>query len=478
MEIRLRFASLTFAGDRGFLANPTLGVSTAISRAVVVAIPITIALATVASSAGATPGADADNHPGAAPADESHFGIPPATAFVPPSTFVMGDSSAICGSGIRNVTLTRGFEIGLREITNAEYVALLQWAYDEQLVAVENGSVVDLLGVGTLLVDVGSALTEIRFDEETERFEVRESQAARNSAYPDGYDPTVHPVKRISWNGAAAFCDWLNLQQGLPLSYDHSTWSCNDGDPYGAVGYRLPTDAEWECAARSGDARSYPWGEETPTCELANFSAGTGACGLWTAPVGDRPDGANGYGMLDVGGNAAEWCNDFHECDLAGGTYVDPVGPPSGAKKVLRGGGFFYAGLYTRCGNRDADPPGFPFQAAGFRVTRTSLDSADVLSDGPPRVETDSAIDGRIRTAPMSLRATVVSDAIVVESRRDIAGRVEVVDAGGRLVQSVGVRMGAMETLTVDTRSFRAGTYFLVLREEDRYVIGRAVVVH
>ncbi|MEZ4649482.1 MAG: SUMF1/EgtB/PvdO family nonheme iron enzyme [Candidatus Eisenbacteria bacterium] len=418
----------------------------------------------------------------------------PATVSVPPSTFVMGDSSAICGTGIRDVTLTRGFEIGIREITNADYVELLQWAYDENLVAVENGSVVDLLGTGTLLVDVSSSLTELRFDPQTELFEIRESQAAINGAYPEGYDPTVHPAKRVSWNGAAAYCDWLNLQAGLPLSYDHSTWTCNDGDPYGALGYRLPTDAEWECAARSGDQRSYPWGEDLPTCDLANFSAGTGECGLWTAPVGTRPEGANGYGMLDVGGNAAEWCNDFHQCDLPGGTYVDPVGPSSGAKKVLRGGGFFYAGLYTRCANRDADPPGFPYQAAGFRVARTTLSSADVAEDS--QLPAEPSVDGPERSARdvvLAPLATVVSRTLTLEARRDLNGRLDIVDVAGRQIRSVPVSLGIRETMAVDTREFRAGSYFLVLREgggsrsssdtpaprpRGDLVVGRFVVVH
>ncbi len=303
----------------------------------------------------------------------------PETIELDPGDFVMGDGVALCAQTIRNVTLTRGFRMGKQEVTNAEYLDALQWAFDEGLLDVREDAVYDGLGAGDFLLDLETPLTEFTFADGI--FALREAPFAVTFAYPEGYDPTFHPVKRISWKGAAAYCDWLNLREGLPLSYDHTTWDCNGGDPYGAVGFRLPTDAEWEYAASFDDDRVHPWGDEPADCSRANFIPNGSACRNWTEPVGLRPAGNHPLGFQDLSGNVGEWCNDWHDCPLPEGDVIDPVGPADAEKKVLHGGGFFYGNVYMRCSNRDADPPDLPLQAAGFRIAQTRNAPTDVSDD-------------------------------------------------------------------------------------------------
>ena len=132
------------------------------------------------------------------------------------------------------------------------------------------------------------------------------------SSYEDDstYNGADYPVVGVSWNDADAYCNW--------------------------AGGQLPTEAQWEYAARGPEGNRYPWGEEEPTCELAQYSD----CSLWTVPVGSYPQGASWVGALDMAGNAVEWVNDWYEHSYyANSPAENPAGPESGVSKVQRGGG-------------------------------------------------------------------------------------------------------------------------------------------
>lgn len=282
---------------------------------------------------------------------------------IPGGTFTMGSPTVACGSGVHQVTLTRDFLLGRYEVTAGQFLQMLQWAYEQDYVVVNRGQVEDRLDGSTsyLLVLVTSGDQPIVFD--GGRFRLND--------LGHGICPEC-PAFKISWFAAAAFCDWLNLYEGFPRSYNHRTWVCNDGDPYGALGYRLPTEAEWEYAATAGDGRAYPWGDDPPDCDRANYFAHAGGCAGWPTPAGSYPPNPiyAGGGLYDMAGNVREWCNDWFTCDLGTDPVVDPTGPPIGSGKVLRGGAWNTLAPTLRSANRLTIGDG-AIQAEGFRCART-----------------------------------------------------------------------------------------------------------
>ena len=284
----------------------------------------------------------------------------PRMVLIPSGAFIMGDGVADCGTSEREVALTRDFWIGQYEVANQEYLDLLQWAYERGYVTATSSSVRDNLDGSTEeLVDLDGIGCEIAFSGGV--FSLRDSGHGIN---PD------HPMKEVTWYGAVAYCDWLSLSEGLSRAYDHSTWTCGGGDPYSAEGYRLPTDAEWEYAAQWNDERIYPWGDESPTCSLANSSG----CVGWTSPVGSYPAGAQpnlSDPIYDLSGNDWEWANDWYTCDLGTSPEIDPPGPESGSVRIFRGGGPFSPDSYLRASSRHGPPPDYSDGDTGFRPART-----------------------------------------------------------------------------------------------------------
>ncbi len=232
----------------------------------------------------------------------------------------------------------------------------------------------NLDGSGEVLLDMDDEDCEIQFDIGG-TFYLRESPSwYAQTVYPGGYDPAEHPVMRVTWFGAARYCDWLSMQAGLPRAYAHAgNWLCNGGDPYGAEGYRLPTDAEWEYAAQWNDERVYPWGNNAPDCTRANFFPNP-YCVYWTSPVGSYPAAPEALGLADIVGNTWEWCNDWWVCDLGTSPATDPVGPVSGSTRALRGRSWGSNAGYLRCAGYHRAQPRASWNyngGLGLRVART-----------------------------------------------------------------------------------------------------------
>ncbi|MBC8478113.1 MAG: formylglycine-generating enzyme family protein [Candidatus Delongbacteria bacterium] len=295
--------------------------------------------------------------------------VPPGFTLFPAGSFTMGQTGV--ATPVHQVTLTSAFYLALAEVTNLQYLEGLQWAYDQGYLTVSSTTVA---AYSFELLDLDDDDCEFTFADGL--FGLREAPGWQAQvAYPDGYDPTNHPVKEVSWYGAACYCDWRSEMEGLTQFY-LGEWEQTPGhNPYSAEGYRLPTEAEWEYAARYPDNRTYCWGEAIPSCSLANHYDQSAQpyqyCVGWTAPVGSCPAGAGVLGQLDLAGNLWEWCGDWYE-DYTSSPQVDPLGADSSYGRLLRGGSWGYGGGYLPAAYRGVVDPASADDDGGFRVCRTA----------------------------------------------------------------------------------------------------------
>ncbi|MFA5362635.1 MAG: SUMF1/EgtB/PvdO family nonheme iron enzyme [Candidatus Omnitrophota bacterium] len=292
----------------------------------------------------------------------------PDMVLVPAGTFQMGNSEFIRSKPVHEVTLTNNFYMGKYEVTNQQYADMLNYALgkgylDPKKLKMEK---VEAWGVSKSPVKYQDA-----GDEHSQIF------------YKDGmFRPFPgkenYPVVEVTWAGAAFYCNMLGEKEGLAPLYNPDDWSCQ---VYGKAGYRLPTEAEWEYAAKYDDGREYPWGNDEPAAAYANLKAEVKSpVDVATVPGGTySPQGDNKLGICDLAGNMAEWCNDWYNDSYESGQkQTDPVGPAPSlffylpffkefrAANVVRGGCYLYDPDYRK-------EYGVPFQVDSI----LHADSAD-----------------------------------------------------------------------------------------------------
>lgn len=254
---------------------------------------------------------------------------PDATVLISVGEFQMGCDSNHNGGYAPNAdemplhtVYLDGYEIDQTEVTNNAYVAFLNARGSNTCEGVE---CVDL-------------------DDPNARIMLQNGQFLVQSSYGN------HPATEVTWYGAHAYCS--------------------------ENGMRLPTEAEWEKAARGLSARAFPWGDNLPNCTLAN-SRNEDAL-IWkfcvgdTRAVGSYLNGASPYGALDMAGNVWEWTNDWYsETYYSNSPHANPQGPESGSWKVIRGGSWDYPrhGLLTA--NRYRALPSHSGNSIGFRCVAT-----------------------------------------------------------------------------------------------------------
>lgn len=196
-------------------------------------------------------------------------------------------------------------------------------------------------------------------------------------------DLDILPVTSVTWSDAVEYCNWLSEQEGLPLAYERKDGKWVLRQPVG-TGYRLPSEAEWEFAARytteTSSLRRYEWGDDLPPPSgIANLAGSEAVAEMarvldsWqdeypvVAPPGKYP--ANALGLFDMTGNVSEWVHDAYSSFDAAGGGRDPFGPVDGARRVVKGSSWRSV-TYSELRLAWRDGMNGSSQTIGFRVAR------------------------------------------------------------------------------------------------------------
>lgn len=314
---------------------------------------------------------------------------------VPAGTFVMGrrddGDDATYGEEDElprhDVTLS-AYHIGKYEVTNRQYCDVLLWAKAKGYLEDPSGGPYvggPVYKDGFLLLDISSEYCQIRDWGWTFSCRTR-----------DGYPMEYHPVVKVTWHGAVAFCNWLSEKEGLPIAYDFFTWDFVNKD---GGGYRLPTEAEWERAAAWDGTKHWIYGFTSDTLtgkNRCNYYDANPNCvnplaltsAPYTSPVGwfdginispngdiQTIDSPSPVGAYDMSGNVQEWCHDWYSSTYySDGATSDAVGPGGGINKVVRGGNCDLRVGFCRSAERYYYfMPDDSYTALGFRVVRSGV---------------------------------------------------------------------------------------------------------
>ncbi len=248
-----------------------------------------------------------------------------------------------------------------------------------QMVLVEKGSFTmgDTWGGGdsdekpthkvTFTYDFYIGKYEVTFDE----YDAFCNATGRSKASDNSWGRGTRPVIYVSWWDAIAYCNWLSEKEKLPKAYDNNgNFLDKDGrvttDPSKVVGYRLPTEAEWEYAARGGNkSKGYKYAGSDNVSDVAWYSSNSGG---ETQEVGKKAP--NELGIYDMSGNVWEWCSDWFG-NYSSSAQTNPYNSTAGSYRVRRGGSWLNGAADVRVANRGVNSPTFANYSLGFRIART-----------------------------------------------------------------------------------------------------------
>ncbi len=271
-------------------------------------------------------------------------------ALVEKGTFWMGSTDKEDNEKpVHEVTFNYNFLMGKYEITNKEYCEFLN-DYDVNPDGTKNDRI--LIDVYNSGCRIGHNGIDFYLKNSNENF----------------------PIVYITWWGAIYYCNWLSEKEGLESAYDlktgefiNSTTGSTTTDITKIEGYRLPTEAEWEYAARGGsETQNYEYSGSNDIDEVAWYD---GNSGNRTHEVGTKKP--NGLGIFDMSGNVWEWCSGRHE-NYSNTEELNPVGFSGGFGCVFRGGSWGFNGNHCRVAYRGHSLPSNSGNCLGFRICRTA----------------------------------------------------------------------------------------------------------
>ena len=305
---------------------------------------------------------------------------PAGMSLIPAGAFTMGDSLDGDWAAPPHQVNVSAFFMGQKEVSKAEWDAVKAWAVSHGYTDLRDGA--------------GKA--------------------------------TSHPVQTLAWWDVIKWCNARSEKVGLTPCYTVSgavlrTGSAAPTVNWTANGYRLPTEAEWEKAARGGlSGKRFPWGDTISHTQANYYSSDGYSYDIsptrgyhptydtgnypYTSPVGSLT--ANGYGLQDMAGNILEWCWDWHG-DYSSGEQTDPRGSSTGEHRVVRGGSYLSDAYSSRAAYRyELDPAGSVSSSVGFRLARSSVPAADAGSGYA--VSADGGVDTRYKlTSTSSTNGTI-----------------------------------------------------------------------